>query len=726
MSQSKILLILPVLLALVGGGAWMLLMQDGPADRPGVARKPEQQTRSSDTQHADKPAEPGETTSNRHQTQAAGQTEASTEATDTDSPAETGRSADSEASTDADPQAGQAGSEAESQAETPAEPPRRLTPAQREEQRRIEHGRPALQNRLRRTPTASSIAAGMQKTPEQEAWEKEWREQGLTPPPMVPTPVSGKVMSRQSREGLAEATIHLMTFFPLDGVAGGPLLPVITTLTADSGGEFKGEVPGSELAPADFPAAAVGVTWQGRRILAAQAVTHFDVGTDNGLGIFWAPDAPYELDCDATALSGSLSLVSTGELDPQRIHPQKQHEFVSSFPMFSVTPREADPAEGRPAPGFGLVRGNWPESVRPFVSIVRDGRLLQTRVPAPRAEGAEGVRPFETLVFDAEGLQPISGFVVNASRVTVPNAVVVTTGSDVSQSAVTDSAGWFQISVPDEKTSALRVYHDDYVEVLMPDVYPGDRNVRVELGQAKPRVLLEVVDRYSGTPIPTLGFRIIGQYPHGPNAGEPMPEAFTELTAQDGRYELRWDYPIRSMVLERIGYFPRTLQNPVAAQEAAGGRLEISLSPGREITVIPREYTEARDPSRWYTDPNDGPGIRTNWAQQWIEWDVDFGDEPEQGEEGGYFDLLLGCTNHGLVDNQYEFTIRVYVDGEFKGTLVIPGDNVNVRTGRIALGKLSGNRRVRLNWTNDVWIPEQLDANVRYASMQFVEQPGSS
>jgi hypothetical protein len=320
---------------------------------------------------------------------------------------------------------------------------------------------------------------------------------------------------------------------------------------------------------------------------------------------------------------------------------------------------------------------------------------------------------------------PISGFVVNAAGMTVPNAVVATMGGDVQQSAVTDNAGWFEIAGPAEATTALRAYHDDYVEVLIPDVYPGDRNVRIELGTAKPRIRLDVVDRYSGTPIPTLGFRIIGLHAHGPNAGHRMPEAFTELSASDGRYLLTWDYPIQTVVLERVGYFPRTIHHPAAAQEAAGGTLEISLSPGREITVVPRDYTEARDPSRWFGDANNGPGIRTNWGNQWIEWDVDFGDEPEQGEEGGYFDLLLGCTNHGLVDNQYEFTIHVYVDGEIKGVLSIPGDNVNVRTGRIALGKLSGNRRVRLNWTNDMWIPEQLDANVRYASMQFIEQTGA-
>jgi hypothetical protein len=31
---------------------------------------------------------------------------------------------------------------------------------------------------------------------------------------------------------------------------------------------------------------------------------------------------------------------------------------------------------------------------------------------------------------------------------------------------------------------------------------------------------------------------------------------------------------------------------------------------------------------------------------------------------------------------------------------------------------------VRLVWLNDSWIPDQLDANIRYQSLKFLEQPG--
>ena len=37
--------------------------------------------------------------------------------------------------------------------------------------------------------------------------------------------------------------------------------------------------------------------------------------------------------------------------------------------------------------------------------------------------------------------------------------------------------------------------------------------------------------------------------------------------------------------------------------------------------------------------------------------------------------------------------------------------------------KLDGVHTIRLIWTNDKWIPNQLDANIRYQSLKFLEQP---
>jgi hypothetical protein len=739
MNQVRILVILLAILGMAGIGAWYIFggsTDDAPAG-PRIAGQQYTDTdeeadyTATDTPRAGTDVDPAEATLTAEQRAEIEAARAEAREHDRRIAEERDDTGNGDQTGDGSSRSGQPGTGSSSRERAggySSEPERRLTPAEREEVRREERGRPALRQRLARTPGSVTTSGAVQKTPEQEAWEEEWQQQAITPPPMIPTPVSGKIMSRQAREGLAGATVHIMTFFPLDGVAGGPLLPVITDLKADDKGEFKGEVPGPEVLPQGFPVAAVGVSWEGHRILTAQPVNNFEVGQESGIGIYWAPDHPFRLECNAVQFSGNLSVVSTGQLNPHRIHTQLRHQFLGSFPSFVVTPRDAEHNPNLPSPGEAMLIGSWNRDVRPFISLLRGNELLKTQVPTPRTmvgnDDPPAELPFDTLVFENEAYQPISGVVTNYDGMTVGGAVVTTVGGDITRSVVTDQSGWFLIESPDEGTNALRVYHDEYIEVMKSDIGPGDMNLQIVFEHRRPRLDLEIRDRVNGQPIESMGFRVTGLHVHGPDAGKPMPEGFTEMSSSDGRYVLEWEYPIQSVVLERIGYFPRTLVDPVGMQDDAGGRLEVNLSPGRELVVIPREYTDTRDSSRWYKDPDDGPGIRTNWAQVWIEWDVDFGNEPDEGEEGGYFDLLLGCTNYGLVDNEYEFTIRVYVDGDYKGTLVIPGDNVNVRTGRIPLGRLSGVQRVRLNWTNDVWIPEQLDANVRYASMQFIEQPG--
>ena len=250
------------------------------------------------------------------------------------------------------------------------------------------------------------------------------------------------------------------------------------------------------------------------------------------------------------------------------------------------------------------------------------------------------------------------------------------------------------------------------------------RNVTITLEAQRPRIQLYVTDKYAQTPILDLSVKVIGFYAWGPKKGKAMPAEFTTLTSIDGHFLLEWDFAIKSITIEKIGYFPKVYNNPAAVQEQNNGQIDVQFAPSRKLEVNPRDYTAVEDENRWFKDPNAGPGIYTAWAHHWIEWEIDFGEEVEEGEQGGKFDILLGCTNHGIVDNDYEFKIDVYLDGnKLKGNLKMLADSLNERTDRRSLGKLSGVHTIRLVWTNDKWIPEQLDANIRYASLKFIEQP---
>ncbi|MDC1142510.1 carboxypeptidase-like regulatory domain-containing protein [Planctomycetota bacterium] len=609
--------------------------------------------------------------------------------------------------------------------------PKRLTHAQREEARRIKTGRPALKRRLSTTPR-SSLSSTKVKTPEQQEWDDSFIEQGIEPPEMIPTKVTGKIMSEQSREGLKEAIVGLMTFFPLDGLAGGALYPVLTTLKTDDNGHFSGEIPGSKLLPSNYAALAMTVTWEGYGVLAGEPVAAFEAGVENSLGIIWAPEKPYQIRCDASAFSGSRAVVATGQLDPQRWHPQTITKAFSWFPQFTPLVIEADagpiPAS-QPQEGQCDVLGTWDTKRLPYVTLFHEAQNVQARRPT-RAKtmsnvgGQQVPTPFEILVFDNTDKQPISGQVIDSDGAAIANAEVTALGDAVTQTVITDATGWFRFADAPEKTTHLHVTHTDWVEIQQA-VEIGDIAVQLVLETPRPRFTIRVTDLQTQLPITEVNLRVTGIHPFGPNKGKPRAEEFITLTDLSGEYAFEWKHEIKSIVLEKIGYFPYTLNQPAKQAEQESGIISVALNTGRELTFRPRDFTNAERTDRWFPDSTaTESGIRTNWSRHWIEYNVDFGDAPEEGQEGGHFDVILGCTNAGIVDNDYEFEIEIYVDNKLAGKLVILADSTTIRTGRLALGELSGEHNIRLRWLNDKWIPNQLDANVRYASLVFVEQPG--
>ncbi|MCL4730030.1 MAG: carboxypeptidase regulatory-like domain-containing protein, partial [Planctomycetes bacterium] len=468
------------------------------------------------------------------------------------------------------------------------------------------------------------------------------------------------------------------------------------------------------------------------QVVAGMPIETLRPGEFNQLGIFWAPEEPFDVNCDATQFSeNGLKVVCTGELDPQRWHESRRSQALALFAATPVKPRNGETPE--PLAGCCTLRGTWDTRDAPWLTLCKGTEPLVTRRCVRRkqqsnksGDATQIAQPFEDVVFENTGYVRITGQVVDPDGAGVAGAAVLALGDPTLTSSLTDAAGWFEIANPGPKTSFLVATHDDFVSAVQWGVKPGDSGVQVRFSDRKPVLWLRLRDRYTQAPISQVSLKAIEKVLPPQDGGKPpAPRTQTfELSSAGGEYVQKIEWLVNSIVLEKVGYFPRTINDPMTAQAAASGPLDIDLYPGRELNIRPRDYTAVQDAERWFPDskPED-PGIYTAWSNHWIEWSVDFGPAPEPGVEGGSFDILLGCTNQGLVDNQYRFDVEVWVDGTKKGNLSILANSTAVQTGRMKLGKLSGTHTVRLVWLNDKWIPDQLDANIRYASLQFLEQP---
>jgi hypothetical protein len=556
----------------------------------------------------------------------------------------------------------------------------------------------------------------LNRSAEQEEWDESWEEDGFEPPVMIPTPVQGKLISRKTRAGEPGALIGLITFFPIGEVAGGALLPVITPLFTDERGRFAGEIPVPEIAPIAHPVLAISANARSRVVMTATAVPSLRPGEENQLGVFWSDERMIALRCYAGGLPGD-QVVVTGALDPQRWHPAVQGELLPWFPTAKIAgASDLEPTDDLPA-GFARVLLPWDGRLIPHVSLLANAYLSQTRLPVERPTTKSGEpateaglpAPFENLTFDF-GRAPTAGVVVDGSGRGVETAAITATAPGFARTFITDAVGRFLLEQPPEDPLTMQVEHPDFVTVRREGVPTGDTSVRIVLPQRKPRLVIRAFDEQTGTLLPALTLRVEG-------GGE---SAAVEVNSPTGEHVFEWDRPISRLAIERAGYRSVTVPDPMAIQEAQGV-IEVQLPKARDLTFRPRDFTSARDSSRWFPDPNDGPGVYTAWANQWIEWEVPFGDV-SSGVEGGFFDVIVGATNKGIVDNNYRFAVDVFVDEEKRGTLSILADSLHTQTARMSLGQLQGARRIRLSWHNDKHIRGQLDANIRLATLQFIER----
>lgn len=608
----------------------------------------------------------------------------------------------------------------------PPPPRRNPTPAEREEQARQNGGRAAYRARLEASaPDNGKADASLKKSAKTEEWVKQWRDEGIEPPEMVPTQITGKIMSQQAREGVAGAAVGVLTFFPVDGQRGGQIWPVLTELIADAQGNFAGEVPASPNPPFYYTSAAITVKAEGYRVIAGMPLSGFNTGQLNTLGIFWAPESPFAVECDGTQFSGQLEVVCTGQLDPQRWYAPKRGPVLAYFPRFAMN-AATDKSPERAC----KVLGNWDDKVPPFCTLMSAGGPLQTKrcvrvkKQSEKSSGEQPLvaEPFEKIVFESSGFAEISGQVVDVQGAGVANATVIAAGDSENPTELTDSLGYFRFEKPPKKTHTLAAAHDDYISVIQKDVTPGMSAVRIVLKDRKPVLAFTLRDQVTQQLVTSVNIKLYAPS----NKNKAQPPTIKELTSSNGAYYVKSDTLLASITLEKVGYFPLTVKDPVKVQSEQQGAWTIYLNPGRKLEVRPRDYTGCQDAARYYSDTQNtqDPGIWTYWSNIWIEYAIDFGAPPEQGVEGGYFDVVLGCRNEGIVDNNYQFQVKVFVDDVEKGTLTITANTLTEQFGRMKLGQLSGVHRVRLVWLNDSWIPDQLDANIRYQSLKFLEQPG--
>ncbi|MCB9931949.1 MAG: hypothetical protein H6841_00845 [Planctomycetes bacterium] len=634
------------------------------------------------------------------------------------------------------------------------------------------------------------------KLAEPEVWAEYWSRAGYTPPAMVKTPVRGKLMSLLSNSQVPGAKVRMLTFFPATSRLGGPLLPVMMEASTDEHGFFSANLPVPQKWPTGYPRYALGFEWQDKRIMDCAVYDNLRAGEANELGVFWAPEEPYELEVSASKPEAGLSVVATGRLDPRRWEPRRAGQVL---PAFGPQPL--------PAAGCKLA-GTWDflkTQELPYITLLRNGEPVLTRqctmnpdeavrialdtesttlfleatpldevltkfgaeakfeiTRAPDVDGEQEVSldvgrvslrqafdlladlaelswriqdggvifengsaeseparltgtPFQPLQFPNDGYLTLSGTVVDGQGQPIDGAVLSLVVDAESRVAYSDPTGWFEFhGLPDRPLTAVAT-HELYL-LRKVDVRPGALDAQIELRFLRPKATLRVVNAITEEPVTEIWLD-----------GEVINDVYAEhavidgldtrvMTSPTGIFQFETDSWLRRLHVQSPGFQPVEYMN-----QTFNGEIEIRLTPGMKLERRPRDFDAAQNEGMWQKDEGDGPGLWSLDDDHWVEYSFDF------GEQEARYDLLLGVTNHTYgelpLDNEYEFIVDVFVDGNKVGRLNISCDPSVQQIGRLGLGKLSGPHTVRLLWTNDRYIPGQLDANIRYQSLRLMEVP---
>lgn len=195
-------------------------------------------------------------------------------------------------------------------------------------------------------------------------------------------------------------------------------------------------------------------------------------------------------------------------------------------------------------------------------------------------------------------------------------------------------------------------------------------------------------------------------------------DALAAVTVKGAAVSLQPDGSF-SQALTELGAGAHTIA--VVATDTSGNAVTLTRTvtiaqppapPSGALTVPAALMTNRSSP--WLVKGTD----LTYWsANVWVEQQVDFG-------AGGVWGLGLSAMNQnngGLgLPGGYTFNLTVAIDGAYKGTLKVPGSTTAFQQGALNLTAPAGVHTVRFTWTNDYWLANLYDANLRLKEASFV------
>jgi len=586
---------------------------------------------------------------------------------------------------------------------TPARVP---TPRERAERARYAGGAklPSAASIPKVTSNTESelLPLDMTRLAEPEIWAEYWAREGYAAPAMVKTPVRGKLMARLAQQGIAGASVRLLTFFPATGQLGGAILPVVMEAVSDAQGFFACDLPVPARWPTGYARLALCVEAENLRLVDALIVPDLRIGEANEIGVFWAPEEPYEVEVRVTAARTGLAVATTGRIDPRRWEAKRAAKIFGCFNKVPVG------ASGAKLPGTWDILAE-----PPFVTLLENGVPVQTQRAARKPEAPAGTEadttakpdigaPFAPLVFANDGYIALTGRVIDPDDRPVAGATVTLSGDGDPRVAFSDLAGYFLFAGLRDVKVVLRAEHGDFIAADSGQLAATGIDLVLKFEYHKPRVNLTITRADNGQPVTALWFSLnqLGGPPTGFRA-----------TALNGVYAFEWDKPVLTLTVQAPGLKPKIVN-------FGQPELAVALDPGLPLSRRPRDYDAASWPEGWHTE-GETPCLWSLDDDHWVDYTFNF------GESETPFALELGVKNHSYgtlpLDNEYLFEVEVSLDGQKVATLSIPSDAQVSRFVLLQLGALKGEHTVRLKWLNDRYIPGQLDANISYESIEILQ-----
>jgi hypothetical protein len=522
----------------------------------------------------------------------------------------------------------------------------------------------------------------------------------------VDTPVVGKIMSHDNREGVEGVTVHLLVYHPLSAVAGAPAWIVPITTVTDDKGLFSATLPLPEVRPTGMPSVGLIASRSEQTPLFGVPLFGLAAGFSESIGVFWLP-GPVTRELKGVIAPSSLSegaqLHDTGGLNPLAWDDRVRSQVLALFP-----------SQGVPSDVFQLSipREDAVHGAERWLSLSQSGVFTGAR-PVTWVEAAENSSSEEPpriaeveFRFGAAD-NSLSGSVVALGGAGIAGAVVTTSTliPQPAQTVLTDAAGFFRILKAPASLTSLTVSHPDFLTQAYA-VNASALAPTLVLETPRPDIPLVLRDSVTSEPIRSARFTLFGPT----SAGSTPEQLIIELQSETGDYRLGASFAVARLELSAEGYFSDTIDQPDNRPQTP---IEARLVPARVVPFTARDCV-AR--SGHWRDLDDH-SLFAYSGMGWLEWDID------HGAQLAAFEFEIGVHNHGIIDHSYRFRIRVDLDGVEVGELSILASQSKTISERISLPPGDGVHQLRITWLNDRYIPHQLDANIAVDWVKFHQRP---